>query len=180
MRCSSSVRGWNQAWLIAFTNAARIPISVPDGNSASTPCVRITIPRRRAGEIRSQPPAFPVLLWQAHRSCSPSHEGLLSGCFSTSNSSCSPESRFAGTMLARFDRSAAAHESAVSTRLSLWFALLLVLSCASLHSFSSLLVFLDSSFSSAMDSIARWVGFVRARVYWAVTVFEKRKRGVAI
>ncbi len=39
-----AVRQPDRRWPTAFTNAARIPISVPDGNSASTPCARITIP----------------------------------------------------------------------------------------------------------------------------------------
>ena len=46
-----------------------------------------------------------------------------------------------GTMHSRFNRSAIAHKSDVSARWFLRFALLPVLSCASLHSFSSMLVF---------------------------------------
>ena len=78
--------------------------------------------------------------------------------------------RSAGTMPSRFDHSAVAHKSAVSTRWFSRFVLLPVLSCASLHSFSSLLVFWIPVFQVLWISIARLVRFVRARDYWAVTV----------
>ena len=82
--------------------------------------------------------------------------------------------RSAGTMPSRFDHSAVAHKSAVSTRWFSRFVLLPVLSCASLHSFSSLLVFRIPVFQVLWISIARLVRFVRARDYWAVT-FGKNK-----
>ena len=77
-------------------------------------------------------------------------------------------------MSARIDCSAAAHESVVSTRSSSWFAFPLRLSCASFHHFLSLLVFLIPVFQVLWISSARFVGFAKARDYWAVT----KNRGV--
>lgn len=74
-----------------------------------------------------------------------------------------------GAMHSRFDRSAIAHESAVSARWFLRLALLPVLSCASLHSFSSLLVFWIPVFQVLWISIACLEDVVRTRDYWAVT-----------
>ena len=74
-----------------------------------------------------------------------------------------------GAMHSRFDRSAIAHESAVSARWFLRLALLPVLSCASLHSFSSLLVFWVPVFQVLWIGIACLEEVVRTRDYWAVT-----------
>ena len=74
-----------------------------------------------------------------------------------------------GAMHSRFDRSAIAHESAVSARWFLRLALLPVLSYASLHSFSSLLVFWVPVFQVLWISIACLEAVVRTRDYWAVT-----------
>ena len=53
-QCRNAVRGWNPAWLIAFTGAVNILISVFDGNSASAPCARITMrPEGGSGQCRS-------------------------------------------------------------------------------------------------------------------------------
>ena len=74
-----------------------------------------------------------------------------------------------GAMHSRFDRSAIAHESAVSAQWFLRLALLPVLSCASIHSFSSLLVFWIPVFQVLWISIAWLEEIVRTRDYWAVT-----------
>ena len=74
-----------------------------------------------------------------------------------------------GAMPSRFDRSAIALKSAVSARWFLRLALLPVLSCASLHSFSSLLVFWIPVFQVLWISIACLEDVVRTRDYWAVT-----------
>ena len=77
-----------------------------------------------------------------------------------------------GAMHSRFDRSAIAHESAVSARWFLRLALLPVLSCAFLHSFSSLLVFWIPVFQVLWISIACLEEVVRIRDYRAVALFK--------
>ena len=88
-------------------------------------------------------------------------------------SACSGNMPSTGAMHSRFDRSAIAHESAVSARWFLRLALLSVLSCASLHSFSSLLVFWIPVFQVLWISIACLEAVVRTRDYWAVTIFDQ-------
>ena len=77
-----------------------------------------------------------------------------------------------GAMHSRFDRSAVARKSAVSTRWFLRLALLPVSSCASLHSFSSLLVFWIPVFQVLWISIACLGEIISTRDYWAVTFFH--------